>query len=421
MVSGELLTMTDGPLADDGSPAPVFILRVTHGVDAGQSLLLDWSKRSSYLIGQGPLCDLRLRDLRVSRRHLEIAPAAALLRATDLGSSNGTAVGGLRIVQALLAGGELIVIGDTQLRIARAPIAAPVLPSSRRGFGRVVGASFEMQRVFEVAEKLAGSDLPLIIEGETGTGKELLAEAIHEAGATAAGPFVVVECAASSAEDLASAFARAAGGTLVLSEIGDLEAEAQASLVRLVDEPRAQRVRVIASARRDTDRDVQDGRLREDLMYRLAGARIEMPPLRRRHGDVALLAQHFWSIYAPNLEPPAPLLVKLARASWPGNVRELQSAIARAVALGPDAAEEYGSKLTAHATPSALRENVIAKTLELDLPLAAARQLVVRELERRYVERALSQHDGNVTRAAAASGLTRRYFHLLMAELRPKP
>lgn len=436
----ELLTVADGPVGEDGGAAPVYVVRVTQGPDTGQSLMLDWSQRPSYLIGQGPLCDLRLQDRRVSRRHLNISPDGALLRLTDLGSSNGTRIGGVRVVDVFLSGGEVIELGDTQLRVARAPVAAAIPASDRRSFGRVVGGSFEMQRLFELAEKLSALPLPVIIEGETGTGKELLAEAMHDAGPRAAGPFVVFDCAGDASQLEASLFGtpeqpgvieQAHGGTLVLSEVTDLDAALQARLLPVIEKGFVQRtgstearrvdVRIITTTRRDTDREVQDGRLREDLMFRLAGARIEVPPLRRRHGDVLLLVTHFWKLYGGEGEPPKVVALKLARSPWPGNVRELQHAVARAVSLGEDEVESLGSHLPAPSPArSAPASDIIGKVLEMDLALPRARQLVVREFERRYVELALQQHDGNVTRAAAASGLTRRYFHMLLAEIRPK-
>ncbi|MBS2017605.1 MAG: sigma 54-dependent Fis family transcriptional regulator [Deltaproteobacteria bacterium] len=436
MGGDDVFTVADGPIGPDGKPAPVFVLRVVNGPDTGQSLLLDWSKQPSYLVGQGPLCDLRLGDRRVSRRHASIAPEGAMLRINDLRSSNGTRVGGVRVLEALLSGGELVEMGDTQLRVARAPVAATLLPSARQGFGRVVGASFEMQRVFDIAEKLASSMLPVIIEGETGTGKELLAEAIHDAGPRAVGPFVAIDCGGDPlaieaqlfGREREGAIERAHGGTLLLSEIGDLDPRLQARLLTVVEmgvvsragsaESRRIDVRIIATSRRDTDKDVQDGSLKEELMFRLAGARIELPPLRRRYGDVELLARHFWRLYGGEGEPAKALLLKLARAPWPGNVRELQHALARAASLAPSSEAPAPSSTTPEPERAPVDDDVIAKTLAMELPLPRARQIVVRDLERRYVERALAKHDGNVTRAAAACGLTRRYFHVLLAEVR---
>lgn len=295
MQKEEVLTVADGPSAPDGSAPPLYILRISQGPGAGQSLLLDWAKRPVYLVGQGPLCDLRLADQRASRRHLSVAPHGSLLRVTDLGSSNGTRVGGLRIVEALLAGGEVLEVGDTQLRVARLPATAAPPPADRTHFGRVLGASFEMQRLFELVEKLSASPLNVILEGETGTGKELVAEAIHEAGPGATGPLVFVDCAGSAEQLDEALFGRehpgilekAHGGTLVLSEVADLDPVIQALLVPFVENGVIQRlgtaesrrvdVRILCTTRRDVDREVQDGRLREDLLFRLGGARVEVP------------------------------------------------------------------------------------------------------------------------------------------------
>jgi DNA-binding NtrC family response regulator len=414
MEKEDLVTVADGPLGEDGGSAPLYIVRASQGPGAGPSLMLDWSSRPSYLVGKSPLCDFRLGDPRVSRRHLSIAPQGPLLRVTDLGSSNGTRIGGLRVVEALLAGGEVIEIGDTQLKIARAPASAPVPSSGRRAFGRVLGASFEMQRLFELAEKLAASDLNVIIEGETGTGKELVAEAIHEAGPRAAAPLVFFD-GAGTVEALDAAIANARGGTLVVSELSDLAAPQQTRLLPAVE---SGAVRVLATTRRDVEREVQEGRLREDLLFRLGGARLEVPPLRRRHGDVQLLAEHFWTLYGGEGEPSKVLLLKLQRSSWPGNVRELQNAVARAVSLGGEHFEESAMRVDPVAPAASPSGAIIESALALDLPLPRARQQVVREFERRYVELAMEKHGGNVTRAAAASGLTRRYFHILLSEVR---
>jgi DNA-binding NtrC family response regulator len=419
MSDEDLLTAADGSLSNEGD-TPLFVLRVTQGAGAGQSLLLDWAKQSSFLLGQSTLCDLRLADRRVSRRHASVTAHAGLLRLTDLESTNGTRVAGLRVERALLGGGEVIELGDTQVRVARAPTNVVVPPSSRRGLGRLVGASYEMQRLYDRIEGLAGSPLHVVIEGETGAGKDLVAETLHDLGPHASGPLVFFDCAGAAREGelaLAGAVERAKGGTLVLSELADLDPALQAALLAKIDRG----PRVLSTTRRDVDREVQDGRLREDLAFRLAGARVEVPPLRRRHGDLPILAAHFWSASGGVGELPRAFAIKLVRGAWPGNVRELEAAVARAVALGVDDADGVAPALRAPTAPSAApaaREDVVTRALEAGLPLPASRAMVVEELERRFVERALAAHGGNVTRAAAASGLTRRYFHILMNSVR---
>jgi two-component system, NtrC family, response regulator HydG len=305
----------------------------------------------------------------------------------------------------------------------------------------------------------------VIIEGETGTGKEVLAESLHEMGPRAAGPFVVFDCTAvapnlvesalfghergsftGATESRRGVFEEAHGGTLLLDEIGDLEMSLQAKLLRALERSEVQRVgssrwtrvdvRVLAATRRDLDREIQLGRFRDDLFFRLAVARIELPPLRRRAGDVAVLAHHFWKRLADKGVPfPGDFEQRLDVYDWPGNVRELYNAVARRVALGElaqiETARAAGAgaggadprpvtglpppPATPSAGPASVRGDTIEAVLALDLPLVRARERVVEDFERRYVQRILSQHGGNVTSAAAASGIARRYFQLLRA------
>ena len=182
--------------------------------------------------------------------------------------------------------------------------------------------------------------------------------------------------------------------------------------------------RVLAATRRDLDHEIQAGRFRDDLFFHLAVARIELPPLRRRDGDVTVLAFHFWRHLAGKTAPfPSDFAQRLESYTWPGNVRELYNAVARRVALGDLAAVETArsgpSEAMATPVPSsttaAAGRDVIEEVLAQDLPLTRARERVVEEFERRYVTRVLAQHGGNVSKASAASGIARRYFQLLRA------
>ncbi len=213
-------------------------------------------------------------------------------------------------------------------------------------------------------------------------------------------------------------FEQAHGGTLFIDEIGELDPKLQPKLLRAIERGEVQRVgsnrwervdvRIIAATRRDLDREVQAGRFRDDLFFRLAVGRVELPPLRRRRGDIAVLARHFWrQIAGPERPLPLGLIERLEDHPWPGNIRELQNAIARHVAIG-DLPDPPPRSSRASSDP-------IERILSMDLPLPRARAEVVEEFERRYVEAALERHDGNVTRAAAASGLALRYFQLLKA------
>jgi DNA-binding NtrC family response regulator len=226
-------------------------------------------------------------------------------------------------------------------------------------------------------------------------------------------------------------FERAEEGTLLIDEIGDLPIELQAKLLRVIerrrvtrvggDEPIGVDVRLLAATRRDLDREVQHGRFRDDLFHRIAVARIELPSLRERVGDVSMLARHFWTQMGGNEAGPDPRLLRhWEDYDWPGNVRELRNAVARRLALGEEC--ELLHDELALAGPGnggagvhsvTRRGDTIRAVLALELPLADARQRVTREFEQRYVEALLEAHDGNVTRAAAAAGVTRRQFQRL--------
>jgi DNA-binding NtrC family response regulator len=422
-----------------------FTLTVVSGPDAGRALVLDGARPSRAYLGKSPTCDLRLADRQVSRRHVALDVQRARLKVTDLHSTNGTLVGGVEVAEVFLRGGEVITIGETVLQVElTAPERSHAL-SPATSFGRVLGESIAMRRLFPLCERLASSDVSVVIEGETGTGKELLAESIHETSVRAERPFVVFDAAAVSGDPLEATlfgaepgalgpgspprigvFEQADGGTLLIDEIAELDLAAQAKLLRAIergevrrigaDRPRRVDVRVLATTRRDLDREVNEGRLRDDLFFRLAVARVELPPLRERAGDAAYLAAHFWRELAGDAAPiPADLLAHSAVAAWPGNVRELENAIARRVALG--VLPLPPPRASAPPSPSA-NDPFVEQVLALDLPLPEARARIVDHFERRYVERVLTAHGGNVARAAAASGLARRYFQLLRARRR---
>ena len=307
----------------DPTPAPrAFTLSVVEGDDQGLRLTLDGSQPSRVLIGTSPACEVRLSDRTVSRRHVALDVVGSRVRISDLGSKNGTSVDGLSVVDAFLKGGELVRIGSTAFRLELEPTTPELeLPAVSR-FGRVIGASTEMRRLYRLCQKLAVSDVPVIVEGETGTGKEMLAEALHDMGPRKNGPFVVFDCTAVPVNLLeAELFGHERGaftgavasrrgvleqankGTLLIDEIGDLDITLQPKLLRAIERSEfrpigSERVvkvdvRIIAATRRDLDKEVQAGRFRDDLFHRLAVARVELPPLNRRRGDIPLLVRHF--------------------------------------------------------------------------------------------------------------------------------
>jgi DNA-binding NtrC family response regulator len=426
-------------------------LRVTiiEGPDAGHVFTLDPNAPSSTLLGTSPACELRLSDPTVSRRHAAFEPLGQRYRITDLGSRNGTFVDGVQVTDAFLRGGETVRCGGTALRFdAEVAAAAPPLPETTRFF-LTIGSSRAMRRLYPLCEKLARSRVPVIIEGETGTGKEVLAESLHVASGLR-GPFVVFDCTTVAASLLESelfghergaftgavasrpgVFEEANGGTLLIDEIGDLDLPLQAKLLRVIDRGELRRVggkqtikvdvRVLAATRRDLDKAVADGTFRDDLFHRLAVARIELPPLRKRVGDIPLLVRHFVeSLGGSQRAIPPSTLAQFEAHPWPGNVRELRNAVARYLAIGePPLAT--GDVAVAEAPPQSApgaRTGAIAVE-DLTLPFPIARRRVLARFERLYLEHMLAAHGGNLTHAARASGLAVRYFRLVRARNLP--
>ncbi len=430
------------PLALGALPEGTFVLRPRGAGANGPALVLDGGAGGRALVGQSPACELRLDDRTVSRRHAAVELVGTRVRITDLGSTNGTFVNGIAIESAWLVGGETVRVGDTELDVERHREAPnPEVPFAS-GFGRVVGESREMRRLYPLCAKLAAAKVAVVIEGETGTGKEVLAEALHEMGPLAEGPFVVFDCTAVPPNLVESelfghergaftgaiatrrgVFEQAHGGTLLIDEIGDLDPSLQPKLLRALERGEVRRVggdrpikvdvRVLAATRRDLDREVQEGRFRDDLFHRLAVTRIELPPLRERRGDVSVLARHFWVASGGTGEPPPELLGRWEAWSWPGNVRELRNAVARVLALG---VEEAAGPSAAPSAPSPAAEaTLLERLLAARTPYARARAAILDEFERRYVEQVLADNGGVVTKAAAASGIARRHFQRIRA------
>jgi DNA-binding NtrC family response regulator len=428
-----------------GAPpeARAYALVVEQGPDAGARFDVQSASPTPLLLGTSPACELRLTDVHTSRRHASIDVVAGGVRLVDLDSTNGTFVGALRVFSALLTGGESIRVGETTLRLERSDATSAATLSPRAAFGPLVGGSEEMRRLHPLLERLAASDVPVIIEGETGTGKEVLAEALHEQGPRRDAPFIVFDCTAVPANLLESAlfghekgsftgasgarqgvFEQADGGTLLIDEIGELDLALQPKLLRAIQRSEVQRVggskwikvdvRVLAATRRDLDREVQAGRFRDDLFFRLNVARVELPPLRRRRDDIAPLARHFWRLMGGDEATLTPALVaRLEAYPWPGNVRELHNAVARHLALGDLAQLDDPSRARPVDAPE---DDAIGRVLARKLGLVESREHVLREFERRYLQQTLDAHGGNVTRAAEAAGIARRYFHMLLAK-----
>jgi len=411
---------------------PRYRLTVTDGPD--RDLAIDGGE-AELAIGTAPANAMILSDTAVSRHHIAIAPTPRGHLVRDLGSTNGTTINGVAIERAFLAPGATIAIGQSRLRFEPLGGEERAALSTDVRWGRALGASEAMRRIFAVLPRLADSDATILLEGETGTGKGLLAEAIHEASPRASGPLIVLDCGAipptlieselfghergaftGAAAARIGGFEAAHGGTVFLDEIGELPLDMQPKLLRAIEDRVVKRVggnepvrldiRVIAATNRDLRSEINQGRFRSDLYYRLNTFRLRIPPLRERREDIALLVAHFYRQLSPGGEPPpAELLAELARHDWPGNVRELRAAVERAVLLGDPA---VWRALSGEA-PAAEDTRFVDGT-----SFRAAKERAIAAWERDYVRSLIARHDGNLSRAARAVRMDRNHLRELL-------
>jgi transcriptional regulator with GAF, ATPase, and Fis domain len=392
------------------------------------------------ILHQGEVCrigthssnDVVLRDPAVSRFHCKLTYEGGIWRLQDSGSLNGTVLDDVSVRDANLREQGVIKIGDSVLHVRVSEGTEVSLPNVQ-SFGALLGASVAMRKLFAFLEKVAASEINVLIEGESGTGKELVAAEIVQRGPRADGPFVIVDCGAVSPNlveselfghvrgaftgadrDRVGAFETANTGTVFLDEIGELPLELQpkflraleAREVRRVGETRARKVdvRVIAATNRDLEREVNKGRFREDLYFRLAVMSVRLPSLRERLDDLPLLIRGFLgSLGVPEqirLFPPQ-ILAELSTYDWPGNVRELRNYVERTVVL-----EEPLMALR--------RQQPAGAGSDPQMPFKIAKDAVVDAFERNYVTALLDGAAGNVSRAARSGGMDRMYLHRLI-------
>ncbi len=397
-------------------------------------------------LGSARKNDVVVPDGSVSRFHCELRHTESGFLLTDLGSTNGTVVGALRIKEAYVQDEVIIQLGRASVRFIPGKEVARVDASKANRFGKLVGRSQKMREIFGILEKLAATDLGVLVQGETGTGKDVVARAIHEAGPRSSGPFVVFDAGAVSpnlieselfghergaftgaTEQRKGAFEQANGGTLFIDEIGELALELQPKLLRALEQREIQRVggnkripvdvRVVCATNRNLADEVKAGHFRNDLFFRISVVVLRLPPLRDRREDIELLVPVFLKS-APGAGKDAPVreaskeaLAALTKYDWPGNVRELRNVIETALALcsGPvlepadlhisrDDDASFMDDPAASAADGAGATSLAGKTLE--------------SIEKEAIAQTLSDLNGNRSAAARALGIAPSTLYL---------
>ena len=410
---------------------------ILSGNHKGHSVVLGGHTR----IGKSSDNDIVLTDDTVSRHHCELLRAPDGIHVRDLESTNGTRVDGTRIREAVLGSGQVLKVGEVEISIRPTQQRMEVLPSDKTSFGGAIGQSLAMRTIFGVFERIAPTDATVLLEGETGTGKDVLARAIYQQSPRAKGPFIVVDCGAVSYSLIESelfghergaytgavsarqgAFELADNGTVFLDEIGELPLDVQPKLLRVLETKELRRVggnktiktnvRVIAATKRDLTREVQAGKFREDLYFRLAVVPVTVPPLRARREDIPALVMGMLKAAAPGGEPltvSAETMQALMAHDWPGNVRELRNVLERAVYM----AQASGSReLGGIALPSGGTGPQDATFhFEPGKSYRETRAKYDAEFERRYVKWLLGRHQGNVSAAAREAKMDRKHLH----------
>lgn len=393
-------------------------------------------------------------DKTISRNHAEIQLTndnQYLIK--DLNSTNGTLINGMKVKEAFLSQGDLIQVGETSIEFQTYDEKVQIEPSDKNSFGSLVGRSRKMRQIFGLLERISPSQATVIIEGETGTGKELVAQAIHANSLRKDKPFIVFDCSAvapnlieselfghtkgsftGAVKDRMGAFEAANGGTIFLDEIGELTIDLQPKLLRALEQREIKRVgstqaakidvRVVCATNRNLKDEVEKGQFREDLYYRLSVVKIQVPPLRERLEDIPLIVEKLLANARYNRKPDGTYYVTrveddalkiLQRYQWPGNVRELNNIIERAVSFAQEGVIR-GVDLTFvfSEVESGEEATVRMNMVDVDKPFKEAKQAVVESFEKEYLQELLEKFKGNVSKAAREAKIDRKHLRNLL-------
>lgn len=428
-------------------PRPIHTLRVdvSTGPDRGRSVTVDHDRIS---VGTADDNELSLSDETVSRYHLDLRRAPNGVEVEDHGSTNGTWVGDVRIHKAVVAPGTTLELGRTQLRLVDGEIRRRAPPPERKAFHGLIGETPDMRQLMANIERIGPTEASVLLLGETGTGKEVIARALHLESRRRQRPFEIIDCGALLPTLIASelfghekgaftganarhsgAFERATGGTIFLDEIGELPLNLQIQLLGVLERRAFRRVggseyldadvRIVSATHRDLRRWVNTGEFRHDLYYRLAVVRLEVPALRDRSDDIPLLAEHFLERLGNKGGIadffPGSALDLMKKYYWPGNVRELRNYVEAAVAFGeaPPVADEEASL----EDPGPEHDSLRPYAHVYPMTYSRAREEILAEFQRAYFRALLKRAHGNVSQAARLAEMNRPHLVTLLQKL----
>jgi DNA-binding NtrC family response regulator len=413
-------------------------VEVVAGPDKGRKVkTLD----SLVRIGSDESNDLVLSDPTVSRRHVEIERKEQGLLLRDVGSRNGTTLDGRVVIGAYLSPGDKVALGKTRIAVKEDAEVTDVELLGADAFGELVGTSEKMKAVFAELRRISQDDVTLLIEGETGTGKELAARAVHNHSLRRHGPFKVVDCNLISEEaaerelfgstwldgSTPGVFEAANGGTVFLDEIGELPPPLQAKLLRVLETKEIHRVgeakttvvdvRIVAATSRNLEEEVRQTRFRADLYFRLAVAKVRLPPLRTRREDIPVLAKHLLHALGSALEMTPQTLNLFDGYDWPGNVRELRNVLERGALLKETGQSRWLDFLPQTSDAPATTDEGPAKSLGslvVGMPYHEAKDRVLGDFERIYFSEVMKEVGFDLKAAEARTGLSMQSLYRLL-------
>ncbi|MDB4942085.1 MAG: Response regulator of zinc sigma-54-dependent two-component system [Labilithrix sp.] len=434
--------MTDERLRDSTEVAPAIVsqnaggiprITAVSGPGAGRALAMSHATATA---GRHATNDLVIEDGRVSGVHLELRRVGDRINVRDASSTNGTWFGGARVREVDVGAGMQLQVGDTTLRVDVDDAALPAAVSDESSFGTLVGTSTAMREIFAAIERVAKKSLNVVIQGEAGTGKEELARALVARSSRAEKPLVVIDVTGLPPSLLETVLfgdeqdgvatpgllEASSGGTVLVDEVGALPLPTQAKLLRLLERQEVMRggrhvripldVRVLSATTRDLRHEIEHGRFREDLYFRLSQVRISVPPLRDRSEDIPLLAAKLLQAAGANAMIEAEALTELVSRPWPGNVRELRSTLERAAALTQDdvirrvdvAGEGFGFR----GTPDE------RGALDLSGAFKVAKERAIERFEAAYLAALMRRCNGNVSLASREAEIARHHLRELL-------